>query len=74
MAGDQSSGKHPDSNADPGANAGWVALGYLGAGMLFWGGAGWLLDRWLGWSPWGLAGGLVLGMTAGIYLILKRLG
>lgn len=74
MAGDEPSGRRPDSSEDPGANAGWLALGYLGAGMLFWGGMGWLADRWFDWSPWGLSGGLVLGMGAGIYLIMKRLG
>ena len=28
---------------------------------------GWLLDRWLGTSPWLLVAGLVLGSAAGLY-------
>jgi ATP synthase protein I len=29
--------------------------------------AGWLLDRWLGTSPWLLVAGIVLGAAAGFY-------
>ena len=34
-------------------------------------GLGWLLDRWLGTSPWLLVAGLVLGIAAGFYEFLK---
>jgi F0F1-type ATP synthase assembly protein I len=30
-------------------------------------GVGWLLDSWLGTSPWMLVGGLVLGAVVGFY-------
>lgn len=34
-------------------------------------GLGWLLDRWLGTSPWLLVAGLVLGIVAGFYEFLR---
>ena len=34
-------------------------------------GLGWLLDRWLGTSPWLLVAGLVLGIAAGFYEFLR---
>ncbi|MGH9945376.1 MAG: AtpZ/AtpI family protein [Pyrinomonadaceae bacterium] len=30
-------------------------------------GIGWLLDRWLGTSPWMVVGGIVLGSVLGFY-------
>ena len=32
---------------------------------------GWLLDRWLGTSPWLLVVGLVLGSAAGFYEFIR---
>lgn len=32
---------------------------------------GWLLDRWLGTSPWLLVGGIVLGAVAGFYQFIR---
>jgi ATP synthase protein I len=34
-------------------------------------GIGWLLDRWLGTSPWLMAGGLVLGAIAGFFQFVR---
>jgi ATP synthase protein I len=33
--------------------------------------AGWLLDRWLGTSPWLLVAGIVLGAAAGFYELVR---
>lgn len=33
--------------------------------------AGWLLDRWLGTSPWLLVVGIVLGSAAGFYEFIR---
>jgi ATP synthase protein I len=72
MAGDPKPEKPPASN---GADAGWTAVGYLLGGMIVWGGAGWLIDRWLDLEfPAGLLIGLIGGGAAGVYLIVKRLG
>lgn len=40
--------------------------------ILLWGGVGWLVDRWLGWTPWGLAVGFMLGFGCGVYLMALR--
>jgi len=37
------------------------------AGLLL----GWLLDRWLGTSPWCLVAGIVLGGAAGFYEFIR---
>ena len=33
--------------------------------------AGWLLDRWLGTSPWLLVTGVILGAAAGFYELVR---
>jgi F0F1-type ATP synthase assembly protein I len=42
------------------------------AGMLVWGGLGWLADAWLGTKPWFLAIGTLLGFALGLYLVHLR--
>ena len=44
------------------------------AGVVAGGGLGWLLDRWLGTSPWGLIVLLMLGFVAGIYNVMRASG
>lgn len=34
-------------------------------------GAGYLLDRWAGTSPWGIVGGIVLGSIIGLYQFVR---
>jgi ATP synthase protein I len=54
-------------------NEGWAVFSYLIAGMIFYGGLGWLIGRWTQLSflfPMGMLTGLVLG----IVLILYRYG
>ncbi|MDQ4120818.1 MAG: AtpZ/AtpI family protein [Acidobacteriota bacterium] len=34
-------------------------------------GAGYLLDRWLDSSPWGIVGGIVLGSIVGFYQFVR---
>lgn len=48
-------------------------LSYLLSGLLFYGGLGWLADRWLS-TTWCLPVGLIIGMILGIYLVVKRYG
>jgi F0F1-type ATP synthase assembly protein I len=40
-----------------------VTLGYA---------VGWWLDRKFGWSPWGVTVGSLLGVAAGMYLLIKE--
>jgi F0F1-type ATP synthase assembly protein I len=43
------------------------------SGMIVWGGAGWLLDRWLETRVFTLVGAL-LGLTVAIYLVVVKYG
>ncbi|MEL7088572.1 MAG: AtpZ/AtpI family protein [Planctomycetota bacterium] len=43
----------------------------LAAGIGLFAGIGYLIDRWLGLLPWGTVTGALLGMTAGLYLLIK---
>jgi ATP synthase protein I len=62
----------PRQTADPSA----VARGFrlsteLVAGVLVGAVIGWLLDRWLGISPWGLIVFLLLGFVAGVLNVMR---
>jgi ATP synthase protein I len=57
----------------------WLdATGRLTGGVVVGVVAGWLVDRWMGWQPWGLLGCAALGITAGMIgfftSILKLMG
>ena len=56
-----------------GAEMVWSIIGTLIAGVLAWGGIGWLLDRWLG-TRYLVAVGIIVGMAGAFYLIVKRYG
>ncbi|MEO8106640.1 MAG: AtpZ/AtpI family protein [Actinomycetes bacterium] len=62
-------GRH-DAAADTGA---WDIVAYLLSGMLLWGGAGWLLDRWLDLQVF-LPIGLLFGTGLALYLVYVRYG
>ena len=51
----------------------WSIFGYLLSGMLFWGGVGYGLDKWLN-QGYFLLIGLLLGIGAAIYLVWLRFG
>jgi F0F1-type ATP synthase assembly protein I len=63
----------PREPSGRGAEAVWSIIGTLVAGVLAWGGIGWLLDRWLGTS-FLVAVGIIVGMAGAFYLIIKRYG
>jgi len=46
----------------------------LVAGVLVGAAIGWLLDRWLGTSPWGLTVFLLLGFAAGVLNVMRAAG
>jgi len=75
MTGDLSPQRRRDEDeAKAKAGYGWTAVSYLISGMLVWGGAGWLLDRWLHTGGIATAIGAVVGAAGGVYLIVRRLG
>lgn len=51
----------------------WDIIAYLLSGMLLWGGAGWLLDRWLGVRVF-IVIGLLVGAGIATYLVYVRYG
>jgi F0F1-type ATP synthase assembly protein I len=60
--------------SDPKGNGdGFGALSYLLAGLLLYGGIGWLLDKWLH-TGFFLPAGLILGLGLGIFLVIRRYG
>jgi ATP synthase protein I len=71
-AGDSSSARPV---ADPSAMArGFRLSTELVAGVLVGAMFGWLLDRWLGISPWGLIVFLLLGFAAGVLNVMRAAG
>jgi ATP synthase protein I len=67
------------SAARPAANASAFARGFrlsseLVAGVLVGAGLGWLIDRWLGTTPWGLILFLLLGFAAGVLNVMRAAG
>src|SRR6201996_2562472 len=73
-------GRPSDSpEADRAATASGYARGFrlsseLVAGVVVGAGIGWLLDRWLGISPWGLIVFLLLGFAAGVLNVMRTAG
>ncbi|MEL4506196.1 hypothetical protein AAEX63_05575 [Luteococcus sp. H138] len=57
----------------PSGDEGMAALSYVLSGMIFYGGLGWLGSRYLH-QGWMLPAGLVAGLVASMYLIIKRYG
>ena len=65
----------PRSTADASAYArGFRMSTELVAGVVVGALIGWLLDRWLGISPWGLIVFLLLGFAAGVLNVMRAAG
>jgi ATP synthase protein I len=67
------------SDSRQAANASAFARGFrlsteLVAGVLVGAGLGWLIDRWLGTTPWGLIVLLLLGFAAGVLNVMRAAG
>ncbi len=56
-----------------GIDQGMTIISYLVAGLLVYGGAGWLLDWWLE-SGFFFPVGLILGAITGMYVVIRRYG
>lgn len=61
------------SGAGSGSETGWAVTGTLISGIAVWGGAGWLLDRWLDIKVF-LPVGVIFGAAVAIYLVVVRYG
>jgi F0F1-type ATP synthase assembly protein I len=49
----------------------YVAIGQVGLMMAVPPGVGALLDNWRGWSPWGVVVGAALGLTVGLFQLVR---
>jgi ATP synthase protein I len=47
----------------------WTVLSRLIGGIAVWGGIGWLLDRWTGHDALFLPIGVIVGISASLYLV-----
>lgn len=55
------------------ADALWSIVGYMLSGLLFWGGVGYLADKYFN-TTYLILVGLLLGMGGALYLIWLRFG
>ena len=55
-------------------DAAWSAVSHLAAGILLYGGIGWLLGLWLGHQPAFVAGGVVFGVALAMFMLFRRHG
>ena len=63
------------ATSDPSAIArGFRLSAELVAGVLVGAAIGWLIDRWLGISPWGMIVFLLLGFAAGVLNVMRVAG
>lgn len=62
-----------ESSAPTRQEDGMAVLAYILAGLIFYGGLGWIGDHFLNTS-WLLPLGLILGLVSSLYLIIKRYG
>jgi F0F1-type ATP synthase assembly protein I len=53
--------------AGPAAGASYTLIGAI----ILLGGIGYTIDRWQGTAPWGILGGLLLGLIVGFYELAK---
>ncbi|MFB9533726.1 AtpZ/AtpI family protein [Nonomuraea roseola] len=65
--------RRPENDGRDFANAAWSIPSYLLSGMVLYGGAGWLLDRWLDTSAF-FPIGVVLGTVLAVYLVYRKHG
>ena len=60
-------GRPPTNPSWAAAGAAFEMAGAVGAGCLI----GYGIDRWLGWSPWGLVAGATLGSVLGFWALVR---
>lgn len=61
----------PSRFADEGSGAGYRLVAELVSAVLGGLGLGWLADRYLGVTPWGMLGGVLIGAVLGVYLVVQ---
>ena len=64
----------PSASRSSGYARGFRLSTELVGGVLVGAGLGWLLDKWLGISPWGMIVFLLLGFAAGVLNVMRAAG
>jgi F0F1-type ATP synthase assembly protein I len=54
-------------------DAAWAAVSHLAAGILLYGGIGWLLGLWLGNQSYFVAAGVIFGVALAMFMLFRRL-
>ncbi len=54
-------------------DAAWSVVSHIAAGILLYGGLGWLLGTWLGHRPMFVAGGVLLGVSLALFMLFRKL-
>lgn len=73
---DPSPSEQPAGGRSAGARASddaWSATSLMLSGLIVWGGAGWLVGRWLD-ATWPIPVGILVGMAGALYLVWVRYG
>jgi ATP synthase protein I len=75
----QRTDRHVEAPSGPRSDPSALARGFrlsteLVAGVLVGAFIGWVLDRWLGISPWGMIVFLLLGFAAGVVNVMRAAG
>jgi ATP synthase protein I len=55
-------------------NPGWAVFSYMLAGMIFYGGLGWVIGRWVIHSALCFPLGMVVGLALSVTLVILRYG
>lgn len=63
----------PEPHRGGNTDDGMIVLSYILAGLILYGGLGWLGSHYLN-QVWPLPAGLIIGLASSIYLIIKRYG
>lgn len=71
---EQEAGARQTANNASGFARGFRLSSELVAGVIVGAMIGWLIDRWLGISPWGLIVFLLLGFAAGVLNVMRAAG
>lgn len=75
-----SESKKPDSGVNwpstgrDDKNAGWLIISYLVAGMIIYGGLGWLVGQWVGAVRITTLIGILVGLVLALALVIYRYG
>ncbi len=54
-------------------DAAWAVVSHIAAGILVYGGLGWLLGSWLGHRSEFVAGGVLVGVALALFMLFRRL-